>query len=258
MWTGGQSGAFGMGTVAQWALVQRDYVLDLFEEWTGARIYHMYMIPGGVRGDLPPGWEEHALSILEGVEKFLDEVRHVMFNNAIFKSRTLGLGVVTPEMVDRFGAVGPVARGSDLKRDIRKDNPYLVYDQLDFEVVTESGMDTYARARVRWREMYQSIDLIRQILLKMPREGAFHLTLPNILHLKVPPGEVYVRAESTRGEYGYYMVSDGSAFPRKVTVRGPSYAHAMALLEHLAVGVNIADVHGLMLSLHTYPPEIER
>ena len=123
---------------------------------------------------------------------------------------------------------------------------------------TETAGDTYARAMVRWKEMHQSISLIRQILQKMPQSGPLHITLPNVLHLKVPAGETYVRAESTRGEYGYYMVSDGTAFPRKITVRGPSYAHAMALLEHLAVGVNIADTHGLMLSLHTYPPEIER
>ncbi|MDZ4183210.1 MAG: NADH-quinone oxidoreductase subunit D [Candidatus Cloacimonadaceae bacterium] len=258
MWIGGQSGAFGMGTVPQWALAHRDFVLDLFEELTGARIYHMYMIPGGVRGGIPDGWEAHTHRVLNNVEKLLGEINHVMLHNGIFKMRAQGLGIVTPEMIDRFGAVGPVARGSGMKRDVRKDSPYLVYDQLDFEVVTETAGDAYARTLVRWREMQQSIDLIRQILDKMPREGEFYTTLPNILHLKVPPGETYVRAESTRGEYGYYMASDGSAFPRKVTVRGPSYCHAMSLLEHLAVGVNIADTHGLMLSLHTYPPEIER
>ena len=258
MWIGGQSGAFGMGTVAQWSITFRDYVLDLFEELSGARIYHMYMIPGGVRGDLPDGWKGRTLDLMTRVEKLLDEIRHVMLNNAIFKQRSVGLGIVTADMVDRFGVVGPVARGSGFKRDVRKDSPYLIYDQLDFEAVTEDGCDAYARTLVRWREMYQSIELIRQILDRMPTEGEVHLKLPNVLHLKVPAGETYVRAESTRGEYGYYMCSDGSAFPRKVTVRGPSYCHAMSLLEHLIVGVNIADVHGLMLSLHTYPPEIER
>lgn len=258
MWIGGQSGAFGHGTVAQWALAHRDFVLDLFEEWTGARIYHMYTTPGGVRGGTPEGWDNHVEKVLQGVEKFLTEVNHVMFNNAVFKSRAVGLGVITPDMVDRFGVVGPVARGSGLVRDTRKDNPYLIYDQLDFNIETETTGDVYARAMVRWKEMHQAISLIRQILKRMPRTGPLHTTLPNVLHLKVPAGETYVRAESTRGEYGYYMVSDGTIYPRKITVRGPSYSHAMALLEHLAVGVNIADTHGLMLSLHTYPPEIER
>ncbi len=258
MWIGGQSGSFGSGTVSQWAVAHRDYVLDLFEELSGARIYHMYIIPGGVRGDLPTGWIEHTEAVLRKVEKLLDEIHYVLFNNAVFKSRAVGLGVITPDMVDKYGIVGPNARGSGVKRDVRKDTPYLVYDKLDFDVITEDGGDAYARALVRWREMYQSIDLIRQILTKMPVEGEIYTTLPNVLHLKVPAGETYVRAESTRGEYGYYMVSDGTAFPRKVTVRGPSYSHAMALLEDLAVGGNIADTHGLMMSLHTYPPEIER
>ncbi len=258
MWLGGQSGAFGMGTVSQWCLAHRDYVLDLFEEWTGARIYHMYMTPGGVRGPLPEGWDGRALKVLDDIHKLLDEIRHVMFNNAIFKQRAQGLGVITPDMVDPYGVVGPNARACGLRRDLRKDLPYLVYDQLDFEPVTETAGDAYARAFCRWREVDQGIDLIRQILKRMPRSGPLHGILPNVLHLRVPPGEIYVRAESTRGEYGYYMVSDGSAYPRKVTVRGPSYSHAMALLEDLAVGVNIADVAGLMVSLHTYPPEIER
>lgn len=258
MWMGGQSGAFGMGTVAQWTLAHRDFVLDLFEEWTGARIYHMYMTPGGVRGGLPDGWDKRAEKVISAVYKLLDEIRHVMLNNAIFKQRAVGLGVITPDMVDPYGIVGPNARGSGLQRDIRKDQPYLIYDQLDFNIETETAGDTYARTLVRWRETYQSIDLIRQILAKMPRSGALHTTLPNVLHLKVPNGQTYLRAESTRGEYGYYMVSDGSEFPRKITVRGPSYTHAMALLEDLAVGVNIADIAGLMVSLHTYPPEIER
>jgi NADH-quinone oxidoreductase subunit D len=258
MWIGGQSGSFGMGTVAQWSLAHRDFVLDLLEEWTGARIYHMYITPGGVRGGIPAGWEEHTHKVLNGVEKLLDEIRHVLLNNAIFKMRAQKLGVITADMIDQYGIVGPIARGSGIKRDIRKDNPYLIYDQLDFDIITETGGDAYARTLVRWREMYQSIDLIRQILKRMPKTGELHITLPNVLHLKVPAGETYVRAESTRGEYGYYMVSDGSEFPRKITVRGPSYSHAMALLEDLAVGVNIADIHGLMLSLHTYPPEIER
>lgn len=161
-------------------------------------------------------------------------------------------------MVDRYGIVGPNARCTGLKRDVRKDQPYLVYDQLDFEVETETAGDAYSRTCIRWRETHQSIDLCRQILDRMPQNGAVHITLPNVLHLKIPAGQTYVRAESTRGEYGYFMVSDGSEFPRKITVRGPSYSHAMALLEDLLVGVNIADVAGLMVSLHTYPPEIER
>jgi NADH-quinone oxidoreductase subunit D len=106
--------------------------------------------------------------------------------------------------------------------------------------------------------MHQSISLIRQILKKMPRTGPIHTPLPNVLHWKIPEGSTYLRSECTRGEYGYFIQTDGSGYPRKVTVRGPSYTHAIALMEKLAVGTNIADIAGLMVSLHTYPPEVER
>jgi NADH-quinone oxidoreductase subunit D len=258
MWTGGISGAFGLYTVPNWTLTYRDYILDLFEELTGARIYHMYIVPGGVRSPLPDGWKEKTLEILKGAEKMLREVDRVMLNNAVFKQRTQGLGVITPDMVDPYGIVGPNARATGLARDLRKDEPYLVYDQLDFDVVTGSVSDAYERTVVRQREIHQCIDLIRQMLERMPESGRFQADMPNVLHWKIPPGETYLKAECTRGEYGYYLVTDGSEYIRRVHVRGPSYTHAIAVMERLAVGTNIADIAGLMVSLHTYPPEIER
>lgn len=259
MWTGGISGAFGLYTVPNWTLTYRDYLLDLFEELTGARIYHMYIVPGGVRNPLPDGWKEKTLEILKGTEKLLREVDRVMLNNAVFKTRTKGLGLITPDMVDPYGIVGPNARATGLARDLRKDEPYLIYDQLDFDVVTGSVSDAYERTVLRQQEMYQCIDLIRQMLDRMPTDGRFQAAdMPNVLHWKIPPGETYVKAECTRGEYGYYVVTDGSEYVRRVHVRGPSYTHAIAVMEKLAVGTNIADIAGLMVSLHTYPPEIER
>jgi len=258
MWTGGMSGAFGLYTVPNWTLTYRDYILDLFEELTGARIYHMYIVPGGVRNVLPDGWKERALEILKGTEKMMREVDRVMMNNAVFKARSKGLGFIPPDMVDPYGIVGPNARAAGFKRDLRKDEPYLVYDQLDFEVVTATASDAYERTWVRQQEIYQCIDLIRQMLDRMPDSGPFQARMPNVLHWKIPPGETYLKAECTRGEYGYYVVTDGSEYVRRVHVRGPSYTHAIAVMERLAVGANIADIAGLMVSLHTYPPEIER
>ncbi|HSO78749.1 MAG TPA: NADH-quinone oxidoreductase subunit D, partial [Chromatiaceae bacterium] len=157
-----------------------------------------------------------------------------------------------------YGVTGPNSRAAGVPRDVRKDFPYLVYPQLDFEPVTGRDSDIYSRAEVRRRDLLLSIDLIRQILARMPRQGPFMASIPNVLHWKIAPGETYVRGECSRGEYGYYLVTDGSGYPRRVNVRGPSYTHAMALLERMIVNCNIADVAALMVSLHTYPPEIER
>jgi len=258
MWIGGQGGAFGQYTVANWTLTYRDYVLDLFEEMTGARIYHMYMVPGGVRAGLPNGFEKRILKLMDDTDKLLGQVERVMYNNVVFKARAKGLGVIPPEMVDPYGVVGPNARASGFKRDLRKDAPYVVYDQLDFDVITGSDGDAYERAWLRLQETRQSVNLIRQIIAGAPSDGPFQADMPNMLHWRVPPGETYVRAECTRGEYGYYMVTDGTEIVRRVHVRGPSYTHALVLMERLAVGTNIADIAGLMVSLHTYPPEIER
>jgi NADH-quinone oxidoreductase subunit D len=258
MWLGGIGAAFGQGTVYQWTITHRDYVLDLFEEMTGARIYHMYIVPGGVRARLPDGFEDRAHQVLDGVERLLDEVEKVLFKNAVFKTRSKGLGIISKEMVDHYGIVGPNARAAGFNRDLRRDEPYLVYDQLEFDVITGTASDAYERAVVRHQEMYQGIRMLRQILDRMPKDGPFQAKMPNVLHWEVPAGETYVKAECTRGEYGYYLVTDGSQYLRRVHVRGPSYTHAVAVMEKLAVGANIADIAGLMVSLHTYPPEIER
>jgi len=257
-WLGGQAGAFGQGTIGQWTITHRDYLLDLFEEMTGGRIYHMYMIPGGVRAGLPDGFEERLEAVLKRCEKLLYEIELVLLNNAVFKARAVGLGVIDKEMIDRYGITGPNQRACGIARDVRKDVPYLVYDQLDFEPITGTASDCYERTVVRYHEMHQCIDLCRQIVARMPKDGPFHQPLPNVLHWRIPPGETYVKAECTRGEKGYYVVSDGSQYPRRLCIRGPSYTHAFPVMEKLAIGTDIADIAGLMVSLHTYPPEIER
>ena len=258
MWIGGQMGAFGMGTIGQWTVTHRDYLLDLFEELTGGRIYHMYIIPGGVRGDLPEGFKGRTEEVLQKVERLLDDIDLAMFHNAVFKSRAKGLGYIDPSLIDTYGITGPNARAAGIPRDTRKDQPYLGYEDLDFEVVTADGSDAYDRAVVRFREMRQSVSLIRQIMKRIPERGEIHTKLPNVLHWRIPAGSTYKRAECTRGEYGYYMFTDGTGYPRRVYVRGPSYTHAVSVMERLAIGTNIADIAGLMVSLHTYPPEIER
>ncbi|MEA3499477.1 MAG: NADH-quinone oxidoreductase subunit D [Candidatus Marinimicrobia bacterium] len=258
LWIGGQAGSLGMGTISQWTIGMRDFWLDLFEEMTGGRVYHMYMIPGGVRKNLPAGFKAKAKDLIVETRELLYDVEKSFFNNAIIKSRLKGLGIITSEMVDEYGIVGPNARGSGKEYDVRINNPYVKYAELDVKMITGTVGDAYARAEVRYKELHQSLDLISQILDKIPEKGEIQAKLPNVLHWKIPAGQTYVKAESTRGEHGFYMVSDGSKYPRRVFARGASYTHAISVLEKLAVNISISDLAGLMVSLHTCPPEIER
>ncbi|MCF7885888.1 MAG: NADH-quinone oxidoreductase subunit D [Candidatus Marinimicrobia bacterium] len=258
MWMGGQAGSFGIGVVGQWTNYARDLVLDRFEEISGGRIYHMHMTPGGVRGLPPTGFENRMEETLQTIEEIMKDVKDTLFDNTIFKKRSIGLGVIKPEMVEPYGITGPNARAAGIPKDVRKDYPYLKYPELDFDVLTAENSDAYTRAELRRQEIHMTIDLIRQIMAKMPQSGDYMAKVPNVLHWQIPRGETYVRAECTRGEYGYYTVTDGSGYPRRINVRGPSYTHAVALMEKMAIDVNIADTAGLMVSLHTYPPEIER
>lgn len=258
MWIGGQAGAFGLGVPGQWSMYARDLMLDRFEEISGGRIYRMFIPPGGVRGLLPEGFKARMEETLRIIEDTMKDIKTTMFDNAVFKRRAVGLGYIDPAWVDRYGITGPNARAAGVPKDVRKDYPYLKYPELDFEVITARNSDAFTRADLRRREILLSVDLIRQILEKIPDKGEYMAKMPSVLHWKIPKGETYVRSECTRGEYGFYTVTDGSGYPRRVNVRGPSYTHAVALMEKLAVDCNIADVAGLMVSLHTYPPEIER
>jgi len=257
LWMGGQSGTAGLYTIPQWTVGDRDYILDLFEELTGGRVYHMYIWPGGVRKDLPEGFTDRVLKTLDYLESRLPAIDNLMFDNAIFQKRAQGVGYIDPKHAREWGVVGPPLRGCGFKNDVRIDEPYEIYDKLKFEVPTETGGDIWARALVRRREYEQSISIIRQVIEKMPG-GEFYNKVPNPLTWTIPPGDAYVKTESVRGEFGYYVVSDGSTKPRRVHVRGPAYVHAVSLLERILVGANIADVAFIMNSLGTCPPEIER
>ena len=258
MVVGGQAGGMGLGAAPQWMMALRDYVLDLFEELSGGRIYHMYIIYGGVRRDLPDRFAGRVEAVIEKIEERLPAIDNVMFENAVFRQRAMGVGVIPKEWAEQTTMVGPVIRAMGIARDVRKDYPYLKYPELDFDVVTEQASDIYARVKVRRREIDQSIDLIRQILAKMPKDGEILAKTGNMLRWQVPEGQTYVRAESTRGEYGYFVASDGSDKPRRFHVRGPSYVHGVSLLERLMPGLNISDLYPLMVSLQVCPPEIER
>lgn len=255
-----QGGTLGLGLGVQWGTYLRDIFLDRFEELTGGRVYHMFIIPGGVRGKLPEGFKQRLLQNLDDTDRFIKRLTDLMYHNAVLKKRTIGVGYIDPSWVDKFGIVGANARAAGYKRDVRIDYPYLVYDKLNFDVPVDNTKqsDIFSRFGLRLQDMKITVDLIRQILDKMPEDGEIRTPTPNPLHWKIPKGETYVRSESSRGEYGFYVVSDGTEYPRRINLRGPSYTHAVALLEKLLIGANIADIAAIMVSLQTCPPEIER
>jgi NADH-quinone oxidoreductase subunit D len=254
----GQAGTFGLGLGVQWGVYMRELILDRFEELTGGRVYHMFMTPGGVRGLLPDGFKTRMEENLKEIESFAHRIDDLIFNNVVFKKRAVDTAVIDPSWIDNYGITGFVARSAGFNRDVRKSFPYLIYDQLDFEPKVMEYSDIYNRAKVRWFDILTTVDLIRQIMRKMPEKGDFKAQTPNVLHWTAPKGETYVRSESSRGEYGMYVVTDGTNKPRRVNLRGVSYTHAICVLEDLLVGVNIADVAAVMVSLQTCPPEIER
>ena len=258
LWMGGQAGSIGLGLIPQWSICDRDYMLDLFEELTGGRVYHMYAFPGGVRRDLPEGFLDRLSDLLDYYEKRMVVYDNTFFDNVLFKQRAIGTAVVNADEVLKNGYVGQTMRACGIKKDVRRDMPYLMYDQLEFDIPIQTDSDVYARALVRRDEITQSIRILRQIIKQMPKEGEILQKIPKHRKFKLPADDTYVQTESARGAMSYYMAGDGSEKIRRMQVRGPSLIHAYTLLEKLLVDSQLADVAMTMNSLGICPPEIER
>ena len=254
---GGVAGALGLYTIPQWATGDRDYILDLFEELTGGRVYHIYITPGGVRRDLPPGFREKVKKVLKHLRERLSDYDRLFFDNALFIKRTKGVAVMTKEYALEMGVTGPNLRATGFRYDVRRGDPYLVYPKLEFDIPVTGDGDNYSRIMQRRLEFEESIRIIEQVLDMMP-EGPVITKLPNPFRWKIEKNDVYVRVESSKGEFGYYIVSDGSEKPRRIHVRGPSYTHGIQVAQEMAVGLRIADVPVFLFSLDICPPDIER
>jgi len=252
------SNMLGFDTVAQWAMYHRDLLLDRFEELTGARVYHIYLRPGGVRRDFPDGFEERLVNTLHSIGGKVPDYNATFFENSVFEKRAKGVGVLTREEGMKLGAVGHSMRANGMKYDIRKIEPYAAYDQVDWEVHTSEGGDAYARLFAIRDEMIESVHMIFKLLDKMPAKGEVFTKTPNPFKWRVPEGDAYVRCESSRGELGLYMVSDGGIKPYRVHFRTPSYTHGLAALEKVLVGESVADVGNIMISMYVVAPEIDR
>ncbi|MCJ7718032.1 MAG: NADH-quinone oxidoreductase subunit D [Anaerolineales bacterium] len=258
---GGIGGPTGLYTSVFWAVSDRDLILDIFEEITGARIYHMYIVPGGVRKDLPAGIEEKITNFLDGMEKRLPEYEDLILHNPIIHARVKDNIMLPKEVVWELGVTGIGMRSSTGEEyDIRKVDPYAKYDEVEFAVPTANKSDALTRLRMKYFEIGQSIKIIRQCLEKMPKDGEVRAKISegNALRWKVPKGQVYTHVECSRGDFGYYIVSNGEEKPYRIAVRGASYPQGLLGIEKYLPGYRIDDAALWLDTMGVCAPEIDR
>lgn len=243
-------------TAALYALEERELILDLFEAASGGRMMFNYMRPGGVAADLPPGWIESALELVnQRLPERVKTLQTMFLENEIVEGRALGVGRLTPELAIAYGVSGPVLRASAVPYDIRKAQPYGIYNRFDFEVVTREHGDALDRVSVRFDEIWQSLHILRQALSQIP-DGPVqsHNLSPK---LKVPAGEAYARIEAPKGELGFYIVSTGGPNPYRYHIRSTSLINLTPLRE-MARGAKIADVVAILGSIDLTLGEVDR
>jgi NADH-quinone oxidoreductase subunit D len=243
------------------ALREREAYNDLVESLCGARLTHNYVRIGGVARDEPPGFREKCRAFIDHLEyEFLEEFNTMISFNTILINRLANVGVIPADTAVEYTLTGPNLRGSGVPFDLRKDEPYSIYDRFAFDVPVGTGRfgslgDSYDRYFVRVEEVAQSCRIIRQALDRMPETGEIRKKLPR--PFTVPAGEIYVRTESPRGELGYYLISDGGKNPFRVKIRTGSFS-SMTIIEHISQGVMVADLVAIIGSLDVVAPEIDR
>ncbi len=273
----------GAFTSILWTFVEREKLYDVFEAVTGTRLTTSYTRVGGVAFDLPEGFEVRVLAILDSMTATIEKLRGSFYKNRIFLDRTEGVGIIRKAQVEDFGITGPMARASGVAYDLRKYRPYLIYDELKFEVPLYTEGDCLARYKIRLDEMDQSIFLIRQAL-KLLEPGPINAldqkhTLPDKLstyqdmeslihHFKmIMPGpdhglnppitDLYSATESPNGELGFFLVSDGSSNPWRVRIRPPSFIN-YPILGKLVEGSMISDMVAILASFNVIAGELDR
>ncbi len=257
MWVG----AFGtdvgfFGTPFMYAFREREVIQDFFEAVTGERLMYNYFRPGGVAWDLPDDFAEHCRYVIDHVRRGIDDLDALMTDNEVFLARCRGLSPVTPEQAINWGLSGPMLRACGVRHDLRRAEPYSIYDRFDFEIPVGTQGDVYDRYLVRMEEMRQSLRIVEQALRQMPRNGPIMAAgLKRVL--RPPPGEVYARTESPRGEYGVYIVSRGGDKPWRHKVRGASFCNLSPLRE-MVVGHYVADAIIILGSIDIVLCEVDR
>ena len=258
---------------------EREEVLRFFQKVTGLRMNHNFIRPGGLAADLPAGWRDDVLEILENLPSRLEEYDILMTGQPIWRDRLQGVGAITAREAMALGATGPMLRSTGVPWDLRREMPYLRYDDVEFDVIVGQHGDAYDRYAIRFNEIRESMRIVYQILDRMP-SGDYRIqnkkvtppprarideSMEALIHhfkiftegFKVPEGEVYVAIESPRGEIGCYIVSDGSSTPYRMHMRAPSFVNIQAL-PHMMRGGLVADAVAVISSVDPVLGEVDR
>jgi len=256
LWLGTMANDVGQFfTMFMWCFKDRDLVLRLLEEASGARMFYVNMRIGGLIRDLPPGFDERTIEVLGYLEKRIKKYEDYLEKNPIFVDRFKGVGVVSREMAIELGLTGPVLRGSGVSYDVRKDNPYYIYDKLNFEPQKRSEGDCFARYRVRMLEMKESIRLVKEALRNIPEGDALGMQIRLILP-SAKSKIVCVSRELPRGECLMYMVSDPQR-PYRLSIRAPTFIN-LAALSSIVKGCRTADIFAILGSLDIVMGDVDR
>jgi NADH-quinone oxidoreductase subunit D len=258
---------------------EREETLRVLETITGLRMNHNFIRPGGVAADLPDEWEDEVLKVCDLAERGVGEYAELLTENPIWQERTVGVGVITTEQALALGASGPILRSTGFPWDLRKAQPYLAYDEVDFDVIYTENGDCFDRYRIRLEEVLESVKIVRQCVEKMPL-GDYRVqdrkvtppprarideSMEALIHhfklftegFKVPPGETYVAIESPRGEIGCYLVADGTGKPCRLHIRGPSL-YNLQTAGPMAEGSMVADAVAIVSSVDPILGEVDR
>ena len=244
----------GAFTPFLYAFREREKIMDLFEEVSGARLTYNYIRFGGVMADLPEDWIGKCRSFLEWMKPRFREYDDLLSNNPIFQDRVKGVGVLPADKAISYGVTGPNLRGSGIPFDLRKAEPYCSYEKFDFEVPVGSNGDCWDRYWVRVREMRESARIVEQALDGLPA-GEFCAKVPRLI--RPPAGEAYAQLESPRGALGIYAISDGGEKPYRVHVRAPSFIN-LTILQEILVGMKVADLIATLGSIDIVLGEVDR
>ncbi len=273
----------GALTPPLWGYVEREKLMVFCERVSGARMHMAYFRPGGVHQDLPPGLAEDICAFCGTFPKVLDDIEGLLTDNRIFKERNVDIGVVKLEDAWAWGFSGVMVRGSGAVWDLRKAQPYECYAEMDFDIPVGKNGDCYDRYCIRMEEMRQSIRIMKQCVEKLrapegqgpvvvddnkitpPHRAQMKRSMESLIHhfklytegFHVPPGEVYAAVEAPKGEFGVYLIADGSNKPYKCKIRAPSFAHLQAM-DFLSRGHMLADISAILGSIDVVFGEVDR